>query len=71
MRKTSAVLSGFAIACLVMGIWSRSSVVATTAAQEKPAKSDAATAKTVHAEMHNVMYHFSDKIVGTYSHIVW
>ena len=64
MLKTSAILSGFAVACLVIGIWSRSSVVATTAAQEKPAKSDAGSAKMVHAEMRNVMYHFSDKIAA-------
>ena len=64
MRKTSAILSGFAVACLVIGIWSRSSAVATTAAQEKLATGDASTAKTVHAEMHNVMYHFSDKIAA-------
>jgi hypothetical protein len=64
VRKTSAIFSGFAVACLVIGIWSRSSAVATTPAQEKPATSDASTAKTVHAEMHNVMYHFSDKIAA-------
>jgi len=64
VRKTSAILSGFAVACLVIGIWSRSSAVATTAAQEKSAMGDASTAKTVHAEMHNVMYHFSDKIAA-------
>ncbi|MGB0002721.1 MAG: hypothetical protein WBQ04_21555 [Candidatus Acidiferrales bacterium] len=54
MLKTSAILLGFAVACLVIGILSKASVVAATAAQEKPAKSDAATAKTVHAEMRNV-----------------
>lgn len=64
MLKTSAILSGFAVACLVIGIHNRDSVVASSAAQEKPAKSDASAAKTVHAEMHNVMYHFSDKIAA-------
>jgi hypothetical protein len=64
VAKTSAILSGFAVACLVIGIWSKSSAVATTSAQEKPVKSDAAAAKTVHAEMRNVMYHFDDKIAA-------
>ena len=63
MSKTSAILCGFAIACLVAGIWSKSSDVATASAQENPAKSDPA-AKMVHAEMHNVMYHFDDKIAA-------
>jgi hypothetical protein len=64
VAKTSAILSGFAVAWLVTGIWSKSSAVATAAAQEKPTKSDAASAKMVHTEMHNVMYHFSDKIAA-------
>src|SRR5579864_8167365 len=62
--KTSAILSVFAITCLVTGVWSKGSVVVTTAAQVKPANGDAASAKMVHTEMHNVMYHFSDKIAA-------
>jgi hypothetical protein len=63
VSKTSTILCGFAIACLATGIWSKSSDVATASAQENPAKSDPA-AKMVHAEMHNVMYHFDDKIAA-------
>jgi hypothetical protein len=63
VSKTSTILCGFAIACLATGIWSKSSDVATASVQENPAKGDPA-AKMVHAEMHNVMYHFDDKIAA-------
>jgi hypothetical protein len=64
VQKTSVILSCFAGACLIVGIWSKDPVVPSAAAQEKPAKNDAAAAHTVHTEMRNVMYHFNDKVVA-------
>jgi len=63
--KTSVIFSFLAVAaCLVAGIRSNNSAVASTAVREKSTKSDVRSANAVHAEMRNVMYHFSDKIVA-------
>src|SRR5215469_18405799 len=63
--KTSVIFSFLAVAaCLVVGIRSNNSVVASTAVRERSTKSDVRSAHAVHAEMRNVMYHFSDKIVA-------
>ena len=65
MLKTSVIFSCFAVAaCLLVGIRGNNSVVAGTAVQDKSVKSDSASANMVQAEMRNVMYHFSDKIVA-------
>ena len=65
MLKPSVIFLSLAVAmCLVIGTRSSKLVIANTAAQEKPTKSDAPSANAVHAEMRNVMYHFSDKIVA-------
>src|SRR5215472_16897880 len=63
--KTSVIFSFLTVAaCLVVGIRSNNSAVASTAVREKSTKSDVRSANAVHAEMRNVMYHFSDKIVA-------
>jgi len=63
--KPSVIFSCLAVAVgLVVGIRSNNLVIASTAVQEKSPKSEAPSANAVHAEMRNVMYHFSDKIVA-------
>jgi len=63
--KTSVILSCFAVAAsLLVGIHGNNPVAASTAVQDKLAKSDSASTNMVQAEIRNVMYHFSDKIVA-------
>ena len=65
MLKPSVIFLCLAVAvCLVVGTRSNNLVIASTAVQEKSTKSEAPSTNAVHAEMRNVMYHFSDKIVA-------